>query len=137
MGPLIFQASASTRAKLAEKGMTPAKPMELERIRKVNLRLTLRNDKDMGAIEAVVLVGEPVANLYRWQKDPTVRSTRPKTLRESKRTPELVDAVTQLRLEQKTWGKEKIARRLQEEGFDTSISTVGRILTDLIARGIV
>ncbi len=137
MRPLIFQATASTRAKLAEKDMTPAKQMELERVCKVNLWLTLRNDKDMGAKEAAEAVGEPVANLYRWQKDPTVRSTRPKTLRESKRTPELVEAVRQLRLEQKTWGKEKIARRLQEEGFDTSISTVGRILTDLIAKGIV
>ncbi len=129
MRPLIFQASASTRAKLAEKGMTPAKQMELERIRKVNLWLTLRNDKDMGAKEAAEVVGGPVANLYRWQKDPTVHSTRPKTLRESKQTPELVEAVTQLRLEQKTWGKEKIARRLQEEGFDNSIATVGYILT--------
>ncbi len=83
-----------------------------------------------------LLVGEPVANLYRWEKDPTVHSTRPKKLRESKRTPELVEAVRQLRLEQKTWGKEKIARRLQEDGSDTRISTVGYILTDLIAGGI-
>ncbi len=109
--PLIFHASASTRAKLAEKGMTPPKQMELDRIRKVNLWLTLRNGKDVGAKEAAEAVGEHVAYLYRWQKDPTVHSTRPKTLRESKRTPELVEAVTQLRLKQKTWGKEKIARR--------------------------
>ena len=111
MRPLIFQASASTRAKLAEKGMTPVKQMELERVCKVNLWLTLRNDKDMGATEAAVIVCEPVANLYPWQKAPTGHSTRPKTLRESKRIPELVEALTQLRLEQKTWGKEKIARR--------------------------
>ncbi len=47
MRQLIFQASASTRAKLAEKDMTPAKQMELERVCKVNLCLALRNDKDM------------------------------------------------------------------------------------------
>ena len=111
--------------------------MELERICRVNLWLTFRHDKETSAKEAASATSEPVANLSRRQKDQTIRSTRPKTLRKSKRSTELVEAMTQLRLEQKTWGKKKISRRLTQESFDASISTVGRIHYDLIARGAV
>lgn len=134
---LYLQASAATRASLAEKNLTPEKCIELERIKKVERWMELRNVENMTVVDAAAAVDEPSSNLYRWQKDPKVYSTRPKTFRQSKRTPELIKAVREVREENMTWGPEKVGTRVIEDGFETSVSTVGRILSDLIRDGLI
>lgn len=126
-----MQESASTRARLAKKTVTPEKRKEQKRIKKVERWLSLRKNKNMSAMKAAAKVKEPVANLYRWQKDPSVHSTRPRNLRSSKRTPKLIEAVRKIRMEQGILGKTKIAEILSKEGFDVSASTIGRIITEL------
>ena len=135
--PLILQVCAAVWAQLAEAGTTPEKEMELERIAKVEKWMELREERGMTVKDAAKMVDEPPPNLYRWQKDPSVKSTRPHNLRESKITRELVEAILEVRKAQKTWGKEKIQAELMEEGFDVSVSTVGRILTDAINKGLI
>ena len=49
----------------------------------------------------------------------------------------MVKAVKEVRENHPTWGKLKIRKRLLDEGFDVSVSTVGRIISDFIKRGIV
>ena len=78
-----------------------------------------------------------MANLYRWEADPKVHSRRPKTVRANKWTPELKKAIKKVRDKRPTWGKLKIHARLLEDGFEVSVSTVGRIISDFIERGIV
>ena len=81
---------------------------------------------------------------YRWKRryDPGYlqsledRSRRPKRVRRPQTPPELVEAVLKMREQYPRWGKEKIAVLLKEQGFNTSASTVGRILTRLKARGV-
>jgi transposase InsO family protein len=51
-------------------------------------------------------------------------------------SPELVEAVLRLREQYPRWGKDKLLVKLQEEGHNTSASTVGRILRRLKARGV-
>lgn len=126
----IMRSDSALGAKLAEKNMTADDYIEIERIKKVELwENFLKADSDLTVKEAAAKVDEPIANLYRWKKDPKVYSTRPKNLREAKHNPELVKAVLKTRKENKTWGKRKIWARVTEEGFDTSVSTVGRILS--------
>ena len=135
--PLVLQVCAAVRAQLAEAGTTPEKEMELERIAKVETWMELREEAGMTVKAAAKRVDEPPSNLYRWQKDPSVKSTRPHNLRKSKISHELVEAVLKIRRAQKTWGKEKIQVAVLEEGFDVSVSTVGRIITDAINKGLI
>jgi len=51
-------------------------------------------------------------------------------------TPELVEAVLRLREKYPRWGKDKILVKLKEEDYQTSASTVGRILRRLKERGV-
>ena len=96
--------------------------IELSRIDKVlRWRLGIA-DEGLTVKSSASLVGEPVANLYRWEKDPMVYSKRPKTVRQSKWTPELVQAVKEVREENPTWGKLKIHARFKERNFDVSVS---------------
>ena len=125
------------RAQLAEAGTTPEKEIELERIAKVEKWMALRQERGMTVKEAAKMVDEPPPNLHRWQKDPSVKSTRPHNLRKSKISVELVEVVLEKRREQKTWGKKKIQAELMEEGIDVSVSTVGLILIDAINKGLI
>ncbi len=86
---------------------------------------------------AADVVGEPVSTLYRWQKQETPRSRRPKRRRKAKWSSDLVTAIERLRLDFPMWGKDKLAPLLAKQGFKTSASTVGRILKHLVARGVV
>jgi len=82
---------------------------------------------------------------YRWRKrynpkDLSTleddRSTRtPKTLRKPETNPYLVKRIKQLRERYPRWGKKKIWKIVSNEGFNTSISTVGRTLTRLREKG--
>ena len=45
--------------------------------------------------------------------------------------------IERLRADHPMWGKRKLAVLLRREGIDVSVSMVGRILTKLMARGVV
>ena len=80
-------------------------------------------------------VGVPRSTLYRWEKAPQPQSRRPHALRKPQWTRELAQAVAAARADNPMWGKRKIAVLMRREGFQTSASTVGRILASLVARG--
>lgn len=87
---------------------------------------------------------ESRATLYRWQKRVQEHglkglekdSRRPKRLRTVSWTPELIETVLELRDQYPRWGKEKVCVLLRREGWNTSASTVGRILGYLKRRGL-
>ena len=80
---------------------------------------------------------------YRWKRrynpwDLTTleaRSHRPRRRRRPTWSPELAQAVLQLRRENPRWGKEKLTPLLHAQGWGPSVSMVGRILTHLRATG--
>jgi len=81
---------------------------------------------------------------YRWKRRYNPRhiesledhSHRPKHLRQPTYSMELVEAVLRLRETYPRWGKDKLTVLLHREGFDCSVSMVGRILHKLKERGI-
>ena len=85
----------------------------------------------------------PRATLYRWERRMKSeglrgledRSRRPKRCRRPQWSPELSEAVLAYR-EQYGWDREKLAVLLRQEGWQTSASTVGRIMKRLKARGV-
>jgi len=87
------------------------------------------------AEQAAKAVGCPLSTLYRWAKDATVKSRRPKRARKPAWATELVRAVEEWRLEEPMWGKARITVKLKEQGFNVSEATVGRILAHLVRRG--
>jgi putative transposase len=93
--------------------------------------------KGLSAEDAANAVGHPRSTLYRWEKDPEPKSRRPQRPRQPLWAPALVEAVEALRADNPMWGKRKIAVLLGREGVATSVSTVGRILRRLVARGVV
>jgi hypothetical protein len=82
-------------------------------------------------------VGVTRATLYRWAKRPEPLSRRPHRPRGPAWPGALARAVEDLRNDNPMWGKRKIAVLLRREGFSCSVSTVGRILARLVARGAV
>lgn len=73
-------------------------------------------------------------NLKSLEIDPTTK--RPHTVR-TPMTPSLIVLRTQsLREQYPRWGKEKIARLLWKEGYQISVSSVGRTITRLQEKGI-
>ena len=93
--------------------------------------------KGLSAEDAAAAVGVPRSTLYRWKNQPQPRSRRPRQMRGKTWTAALVQAVEHLRGDNPMWGKRKIAVLLRREGFVVSISTVGRIIAQLVARGAV
>jgi putative transposase len=81
---------------------------------------------------------------YRWKKRYNTKnlltledvSHRPKRLRQHTWTPEIEQAVLELRNQYPRWGKAKLAVILKEMGIELSVSMVGRILNRLKERGI-
>jgi len=73
---------------------------------------------------------------YRWKRryDPKNlkslegRSCCPKHVRQPTASSEITEAVRQLREVNPRWGKEKLARLLQKQDYQVSVSMVGRIL---------
>jgi transposase InsO family protein len=76
---------------------------------------------------------------YRWKRryNPKAltslesRSHRPQRLRQPTWSSELAAAVYELRVENPRWGKEKLTPLLRDQGWEVSVSMVGRILADL------
>jgi putative transposase len=83
------------------------------------------------------------ATLYRWERRLKAvglsgledRSRRPKDCRRPEWSAELAEAVQTYR-EEYGWDKQKLATLLKRDGWQTSASTVGRILKRLKARGV-
>lgn len=83
------------------------------------------------------------ATLYRWiqQFDPKdlcslkEQSRRPKRLRKARWDYKLIMAIKELRKQYSRWGKDKLIVLLKDQGWETSASTVGRILKYLKRRG--
>ncbi len=81
---------------------------------------------------------------YRWKRRYNPRdlrslegrSRRPSHVRQPTASTDLIEAVLRKREEHPRWGKEKIAKLLNEEGWQVSVSMVGRILKRLKERGI-
>jgi transposase InsO family protein len=96
------------------------------------------------AQKAADILRLPRSTLYRWQEKLEKRGLigledgdrRPKRVRKPQWSPELAEAVRRLREEHPGMGKEKLWVLLQREGTQTSISTIGRILKRLKARGV-
>lgn len=89
------------------------------------------------AAHAAQAVGVSRPTLYRWNMQPERRSRRPKRMRAKTWTPALVAAVEALRLDHPMWGRAKIGPLVRRQGFTVSDATVGRIITRLVARGVV
>ena len=86
--------------------------------------------------EAAKAVGVPRSSLYRWEKDAEPKSRRPLRVRRKAWPPALRCAIERLRQDFPMWGKAKLGPLVRGEGFAASDSTVGRILADLVARGV-
>ncbi|HKZ50193.1 MAG TPA: integrase core domain-containing protein [Dehalococcoidia bacterium] len=95
------------------------------------------------SIEASWELGLPRATLYRWQKRLQAQglkgleeeSRRPKRLRRPTWSPQLAQAVLELRERHPRWGKDTLVVLLRRQGWQVSTSMVGRILVKLRARG--
>jgi putative transposase len=82
---------------------------------------------------------------YRWLKryDPKhprtleTRSCRPRKVRQPTYTLEQIEAVRQARERYPRWGKDKLAVVLRREGYELSVSMVGRIISYLKRRNII
>lgn len=94
--------------------------------------------------EAAWILNLPRSTLYRWEKRLKQRGLRgledggrrPKRCRRPMWSPELSSEVLRLREQYPHWGKAKLIVLLKREGWQTSESTVGRILKRLKARGV-
>ncbi len=94
-----------------------------------------------GAAEAL---GLPRSTLYRWNRalreagpeGLRTKSRRPRRVRQPTWSPELSQAVLELREQYPRWGKDKLVVLLTRQGWQVSTSMVGRILTRLKARGV-
>jgi len=81
---------------------------------------------------------------YRWKgrydpkhfKSLESHSCRPRKLRSPTYSPELAETVRKLREQYPRWGKDKILVKLNEQGYQTAASTVGRIIHCLKERGV-
>ncbi len=89
----------------------------------------------LSAQAAADAVGVSRATLYRWRKQPELRSRRPRKLCRPRWSPALVERVEALREDNPVWGKRKLGPLLRAEGHALSDSTVGRILARLVRRG--
>ena len=93
--------------------------------------------RGLSAEEAARAVGASRDSLYRWEKRLEPRSRRPHRQRQPTWTSALMRKIERLRADHPMWGKRKLAVLLRREGIDVSVSMVGRILTKLMARGVV
>jgi putative transposase len=81
---------------------------------------------------------------YRWKrrydgsqlKSLENKTCRPKLVRQATYSAELVQAIQDLREHYPRWGKDKLVVLLKDKSFQTSASTVGRILHRLKERGV-
>lgn len=114
-----------------------------ERLRMVSCWQALRQQGLTGSAAAEAL-GLPRSTLYRWDRalretgpeGLCTKSRRPRRVRRPTWSPELSQAVLELREQYPRWGKDKLVILLKRQGWQVSTSMVGRILSRLKARGI-
>jgi len=117
-------------------------PKATERLRLLRVWEALR-ERGVDSFEASKILGVPRSTLYRWRKrlegfgpkGLEDRSRRPKRVRKRGWSPDFIRAIKELRSLFPAWGKEKIWVLLKRLGFETSVSTCGRIISWLIRRG--
>lgn len=127
-------------ARLAERQVPEAAVMRFELLG----RVALLRAKGLSAAEASTALGLSRATYYRWRHQArggverlVPRSRRPHRPRRPTWASALVEAVQRLREDFPMWGRAKLVVLLRAEGFVVSESTVGRILSHLVARGVV
>jgi putative transposase len=111
---------------------------ELDRLRAITI---WQETRDINLVCQTFAISR--ATLYRWIKqfDPKdlcslkEQSRRPKRLRKARWDYKLIMAIKELRKEYPRWGKDKLIVLLNDQGWETSASTVGRILKYLKRRG--
>jgi transposase len=111
--------------------------IEAERRRAAVARWLRARADGLNAEQAARAVGVPRSTLYRWEKDAAPKSRRPHRVRPKAWTPALRQAVERLRQDFPMWGRAKIGPLLRAEGFGVSDATVGRLLAELVERGVV
>jgi transposase InsO family protein len=126
---------ARLSSRIEAKERSDAAKRSEERRRLVDRWLQARRD-GLTAEAAAEAVGKSRATLSRWRKELTPKSTRPHKVRKPSADPRLAIAVERLRKKHPMWGKDTLAPLLWREGFDCSISRVGRILKKLVERGV-
>jgi transposase InsO family protein len=131
-GQIIKNGRAASRLLAAQ---TP--DIEAARRRDAVARWRRARADGLNAEQAARAVGVPRSTLYRWGKDAVPRSRRPHRLRPKTWTPALRQAAERLRQDFPMWGRAKIGPLLRAEGFKVSDATVGRMLAELVARGVV
>jgi transposase InsO family protein len=92
--------------------------------------------KGLSTGDAAKAVGQPRANLYRWEKQPELRPRRPKRMRAKSWSSALIASIERLRLDYPMWGRAKIGPLVRAQGFTASDATVGRIIGHLVGRGV-
>jgi transposase InsO family protein len=100
-------------------------------------RWTAARRAGLSAEAAASAVGVSRATLYRWARRCEPASRRPRRVRRPQWSPAMAQAVEELRDDNPMWGKKKLAWLMRREGITISVSTVGRILKSLMARGLV
>ena len=111
--------------------------IEAERRRAAVARWRRAVSDGLTAEAAARAVGVPRSTLYRWEKDATPKSRRPRRVRPRTWTSELRQAVERLRQDFPMWGRAKLGPLVRAEGFAVSDATVGRIIADPAAHGVV
>lgn len=108
------------------------------------LRFERAMAKGLKATDAAVAVGVPRSTLFCWAAKKKQRvenlktgNRRPRNFRQAEERPQLRLRIQQLRDEHPTWGKRKITSLLRREGETVSESRVGRIISDLLRRGVI
>jgi transposase InsO family protein len=131
---------------LAPRALTLAK-LQPEPSREANKRLKwfdFYQRHDHNARFTCRYFGISPQTFYRWKRryDPKSlgslegHTCRPMKVRRPTYSPELVEAVLKLREEYPRWGKDKLVILIREEGYQTSASTIGRIIHHLKERGV-
>lgn len=132
----VFRLQSALYRAAALASRLTAETSDIAAVRRDALARWMQARKDgLTAAQAARAVGHSRASLYRWQARLEPRSRKPHRPRRRQWSESLVNAVTRLRDRYPMWGKRKITAMLARFGITTSISTTGRILQHLIARG--
>jgi transposase len=105
-------------------------------------RFHFLQSKGLNTKDIIQVLGISRATIYRWQARNKhgfeclkPRSTKPKYFRKPAWSSELIIAVERMRKKYPLFGKAKIQVMLAREGIIATISTIGRIISNLIKRG--